>query len=137
MTEQKKSLSRQVAEVVGWSVRGEHPYSEARGDLNRRAYTYLLVDPNGYPIVPDETFIDDYPTEDAAWEHAPDFEHDAAACIAALDVTGENWHHDSTVILGKRRHMITIAGYYATHSDFCEAACKALIKWRKWKDTQR
>lgn len=135
MTEQKKSLSRQVAEAVGYTIKEEHPYAEAKGDLNRRAYVYLLFNPVGERILPSSLILDDFYTEDEAWAAVPDFEHDATACITALDATGDNWSNDSHVILGKRRHVLTLAGEYTgDYDDFCTAACKALIKWRKWKD---
>ena len=73
--------------------------------------------------------------QEAAWAAAPDFEQDATACITALDATDDNWSNDSHVILGKRRYVLTLAGEYTGgYDDFCTAACKALIKWRKRKD---
>ena len=123
MTEQKKSLSRQVAEAVGWYVEWNHPAEVADG-------FYELHKPNGQIVAygNDET---------EALNDFPDFEHDANACITALDATGGFWKVDSSYILGKRRYSILALGGDAHGTDFCKVACKILIQWRKWKDKQK
>lgn len=125
-------LSRRVALAVGWT---EITPDGGRGEYIMGARWW------GVAGVPPSWFS----AGDYARPEVPDYEHDADACIDALDATGRTWNimrHVAYLDLPESYHCMI----YAIEGDgdpqvfqrghtICEAMCYALLAWTKERAT--
>lgn len=119
------ALRYQVAKTVGWNV---------RKSLTTSKDWYYLVRPNG---TPHNATARNFETESAAWETAPDYDHDVDACMDALDATNKHWLLVSLTGVHQRIYRCTIQiGEHESLDDVfvvgttrCEAMCKALLAY--------
>lgn len=136
MAESEKSLNREIAELLGWTVKSKHSVAFPSRDV----YTCFR---------PDGTEANYYyeASAEAAWKHVPDYEHCLDAVMAANDAP------NASLCISRRSPLVNDARQAVWYADINfydadrvitgtgdtpqQAAARALLAYVQWKRDDR